>query len=42
MNKFTEKPIEPDAYGPFCSGCHVIIAEPWRNQMGNIHYLEEK
>jgi len=42
INKMTEKPIDPMTYGPFCAGCHVIIADPWRGQMGELHYLEER
>jgi hypothetical protein len=41
MNKITEKPIDPVTYGPFCYSCHVIVADPWREKMGNLHYLEE-
>lgn len=38
----TLKPIDPTAYGPYCGGCLVNITAPHREQMGDIHQLEEK
>ena len=41
INRITENPVDPVTFGPFCRECHVIIANPWRQKMGDIHYLEE-
>jgi hypothetical protein len=30
INKITEKPVDPVAFGPFCRECHIIVADPWR------------
>ena len=30
INRITEKPVDPVAFGPFCRECHIIIANPWR------------
>ncbi|EGR28218.1 hypothetical protein IMG5_181470 [Ichthyophthirius multifiliis] len=37
-----EQPIDPNTYGPFCSGCQVIVSEPWRTKMGELHILEQR
>lgn len=30
INKISDKPVDPVAFGPFCRECHVVIADPWR------------
>ncbi|KAL4470240.1 hypothetical protein ABPG74_011851 [Tetrahymena malaccensis] len=42
INTMLEKPIDPVTYGPFCSSCQVVVSNPWRNKMGDLHYLEER
>jgi hypothetical protein len=36
----TEKKIDKNTSGPFCSGCRVDIGEPWNSKLKGIHYLE--
>ena len=30
INKISDRPVDPVAFGPFCRECHIIVGDPWR------------